>query len=75
MKVKELIEMLQQQNPEAEVYTHPYTYSPELFKLGDVNNGYTNNDDWMVTHSEWAYVGDATAGNGLTIPIVILEEE
>lgn len=75
MKVKELIELLEQENPEAEVYTHPFVHSPDLYKLGTVGNGYINNDDWMVTHSEWAYANEMHSGNRLTIPIVILEEE
>lgn len=75
MRVKELIKLLQEENPEAELYTHSGVSCMDAFKLASVKRGFTNNDDWMITHSEWAYIDDMYAGNGLSIPIVILEED
>lgn len=75
MKVKELIKLLQEENPEAEIYTHSSVFCMDAFKLASVGRGFTDNDDWMITHSEWAYIDDMYSGNGLSIPIVILEEE
>lgn len=75
MKVKELIKLLQEENPEAEIYTHSGVFCTDAFKLASVKRGFTNNDDWMITHSEWAYDDEMYDRNGLSIPIVILEED
>lgn len=75
MKVKELIKLLQEENPEATLYMHSYECCMDAFKFGGVKRGFANNDDFVITHSEWAYTEDMYAKNDLNIPIVILEEE
>lgn len=74
MKVRELIKLLKEENPEAELYTHSGV-SMDAFKIEGIKSGFTNNNDWMITHSEWAYVDDMYKGNGLSNPIVLLEED
>ena len=54
---------------------HSYECCMDAFKFGGVKRGFANNDDFVITHSEWAYTEDMYAKNDLNIPIVILEEE
>lgn len=75
MKVKELIKLLQEENPEATLYMHSYECCMDAFKFGGVKRGFANNDDFVITHSEWAYDDEVYAKNDLSIPVVILEEE
>lgn len=75
MKVKELIKLLKEENPEAELYTHSGFSHADAFKLSHVKRGFSNNIEWFITHSEWDYIENMDSEKSLNIPIVILEED